>query len=303
MCALAPSYHVLLIARFIQGSGVCFIAVPGYASIHETFSHREAIKYLAIMGSITVLAPALGPLLGSVVLTKLSWRWIFGFIFLWAMLAVSLLILFMPETLPVGKRHSLNLSLILQNYRKILANYRFMALVTVFGLLFCGFITWIAAGPFIVIDHFKYTPLMFGVFQTLIFSCYIVANNLVRRLIRRTAGKKLIELGLGICFAVGILSVPLAFKFPNFLYGIILVYMIYGLGSGFAFAPLNRMTVESSDAPMGSKMAIFSTFMSGFATLASILVGVFYNGTLMSLALILAIVISGSFVLERTIKH
>jgi hypothetical protein len=89
--------------------------------------------------------------------------------------------------------------------------------VIVFGLLFCGFITWIAAGPFLVIDQFKHSPLIFGIYQTLIFASYILANYLVKKLIDTVNIKKLIQLGLTTCLVISCFSVLMAIRFPNFM--------------------------------------------------------------------------------------
>jgi Bcr/CflA subfamily drug resistance transporter len=299
VCALAPNLQVLLIARFIQGTGICFIAVPGYASIHESFQQKQAIRILALMGSIAVLAPAFGPLLGSVVLSISNWRWIFGFLVIWSSIATILLIIWMPETLPHENRHEFNMNAMFQRYRNILKNSHFLITLCSFGFMFCGFIAWIAAGPFLVIDQFKYKPIYFGIFQAAIFSCYITASYLVRYLIERVDIHKMIRYGLYGSMFGSILSLVLAMISPHYLFGMILSLMIFSFGSGFAFSPLNRLAIESSIEPMGARMAIVSTVTSGFATLATLLVNIFYNGSLISLSYILVIAMVFSIVFEK----
>jgi Bcr/CflA subfamily drug resistance transporter len=298
ICTITNDFHVFLIARFIQGMGICFMAVPGYATIHELFSHTKAIKILALMSSIAVLAPALGPLAGSAILTFASWQWIFGFITFCSGLSVILLIIYMPESLPVTNRHPLQLSKIFLTYLRIFGNFRFMLIITILGLLFCGFITWIAAGPFLVIDQFHSTPIMFGIFQGLIFLSNIMANQVIKRNIDRFGANKFIQLGLTICFGISTISLGLSILFPNFLLGMILTYIIYSFGSGLTFSPLNRLTIETSDEPMGSRMAVFSMLLSSFATLGSVLVSLFYNNTLLSLSKIIFIVMLSAFILN-----
>jgi DHA1 family multidrug/chloramphenicol efflux transport protein-like MFS transporter len=283
-CAITSDFHAFIVARFIQGMGICFMAVPGYAAIHELFEQAKAIKILALMGSITILAPALGPLLGSIILQFASWKWIFGFIAICSSSSIILLIIYMPETLPVAKRHPLKISKILSTYGKILSNFNFMLTVSIFGLIFCGFITWIAAGPFLVINQFHLTPMMFGLFQALIFVSNIIANNLVKFYIDKVGARKLIRIGLNICFGISIIALGTSWLLPNLLIGMIFIYIVYSFGSGLTFSPLNRLTVETSNEPMGSRIAVFSTFLSGFATLSSVLVSIFYDNSLLSLA-------------------
>ncbi|WP_019215581.1 MFS transporter [Legionella tunisiensis] len=39
-CAVAPNISILIAARFFQGCTICFIIVPGYASIHELYDQK-----------------------------------------------------------------------------------------------------------------------------------------------------------------------------------------------------------------------------------------------------------------------
>lgn len=303
MCAIAANFTVFLIARFIQGSSICFMAVPGYASIHESYAQKEAIKLLAVMGSITVLAPSFGPMLGSVILLFLNWRTIFLFLVILSIVSSILLFLFMPETLPIEKRLPLHFSSILKNYWQIVNNTRFLGLICILGLLLCGFLTWITAGPFLVIEHFHHSPFIFSIYQCFIFASLILSNFVIKRLIDYVKIAKLINVGLFICFSVSILNLYLSIKEPQFLFSLILTYIIYAFGTGLTFAPLNRLIIETAKEGMGTRMAVFSMFMSSFATLNSILVSLFYNNTLLSISSIICVVTLMAYLLKiRFIK-
>jgi DHA1 family multidrug/chloramphenicol efflux transport protein-like MFS transporter len=298
-CAVATAYPCLLVARFIQGSGIGFMAVPGYASIHESYRQREAIKIIALMGSVAVLAPAFGPLLGSVILLTLNWRWIFGFLVLWSTVAVGLLIVWMPETLAPEKRLPLELAAAQRSYWKIISNSQFIGLTSLNGLIFCGFITWIVAGPFLVIDWFQQSPMKFSIYQTLIFFSLIFGNYLVKKYVAAMKLVTIIRLGLGICCSVSFLSVLLSLYYPQRMAIIIMTYIIYAFGSAFLFSPLNRLSIESSAEAMGSRMAVYSSLLSGFGALSSILVGAFYKGPIVTLALLLFILMSVALVVHK----
>src|SRR4029079_18246255 len=55
--SLSVSMHQFLLLRFIQGTGLCFISVIGYASLHELFDEISAIRLIALISNITILAP------------------------------------------------------------------------------------------------------------------------------------------------------------------------------------------------------------------------------------------------------
>lgn len=52
--------------------------------IHELFDTEKAIYTLSMMNSITVLAPAFGPLFGAMILHFSTWRSIFYLLAIWA---------------------------------------------------------------------------------------------------------------------------------------------------------------------------------------------------------------------------
>lgn len=287
ICALTSDITPMLVARFIQGVSVSAVLVAGYASIHELYDQAHAIRVLATMNSVIVLAPAFGPLIGSILINFLDWRWLFWIIAIWALIATICLAKWMPESHPVEKRQPLNLKSIGKNYFSIVTNWRFNTLMLTFCFTFCGFIAWLTSGPFIVVNEFNETVLGFGVCQTIIFSVYIGANQLVKKLMNIFSLNKLIWFGLLTTFIGGITSMLLTLLYPTFLFGLVLGMCIYSLGSGFSFSPLNRLAVEASNEPMGARIAVTSTYMTSFGVLGSILGTVFYKGSMSSIGLVL----------------
>lgn len=154
-----------------------------------------------------------------------------------------------------------------------------------------------------MIDQFKYQPFMFGIFQALVLICYITASHLVKHVMEWIGIEKMIRVGLCISFCGATLALISAVIFPLYLSVMIFSLMIFSFGSGLAFSPLNRFAIESSDEPMGARMAILSMFISGFATLATLLVNVFYNGTLLSLAILLFTVMVLSVVFNNLRRY
>lgn len=288
VCAITTSVSVLLMARVIQGGMVASVLVPGYACIHELYEQKEAIRMLALMGSISVLAPAFGPLLGGIVLTFSSWRGIFWIIAIWALIAILLLRLWMPETLPVEKRHPVHLGTLFKHYKNVLTSRRFVLFLFVLGFIFCGFLAWITAGPLLVILHFHYSAVVFGIFQAIVFGAYILGTRWVNYFLEKFGVISLIRMGLAIALCGGLLVLITGMYFSNSIYPFLFAMMIYAFGSGLCFSPLNRAVIESSNEPMGVRVALFTVFLTSFAVLGSGLASLFFNGSIASLAYIIA---------------
>jgi EmrB/QacA subfamily drug resistance transporter len=77
LCGLASSLGELVIFRVLQGAGGGMLAPVGMAMLFRAFPPEERIRASAILTVPTTLAPALGPVLGGLLVTDLSWRWVF----------------------------------------------------------------------------------------------------------------------------------------------------------------------------------------------------------------------------------
>jgi EmrB/QacA subfamily drug resistance transporter len=77
LCGLANSIGELVIFRILQGIGGGMLAPVGMAMLFRAFPPAERIRASSILVIPTAFAPALGPVLGGLLVTDISWRWVF----------------------------------------------------------------------------------------------------------------------------------------------------------------------------------------------------------------------------------
>ena len=77
LCGMAGSLTELDIFRVLQGAGGGMMAPVGLAMLFRVFPPAERVRAAAILTVPTTLAPALGPVVGGLLVTELSWRWVF----------------------------------------------------------------------------------------------------------------------------------------------------------------------------------------------------------------------------------
>ena len=77
LCGQAHSLGELVGFRVLQGVGGGMLVPVGTAMLFRAFPPIERAKASTVLIIPTVLAPALGPVLGGYLVTDVSWRWIF----------------------------------------------------------------------------------------------------------------------------------------------------------------------------------------------------------------------------------
>jgi DHA1 family multidrug/chloramphenicol efflux transport protein-like MFS transporter len=142
-------------------------------------------------------------------------------------------------------------------------------------------------GPFYIMTKFHYPPYVFGLFQVLIFGFFIYSNWLVKKMMEKLGIQQLISFGLGMSLFGGLIASIAAYGLPQFLSGLLLGLSLYSFGFGFCGAPLQRLIIEASSVPMGSRMALLSTSLGLFGWLATVLAKLYYHGNLSDLAVVL----------------
>jgi EmrB/QacA subfamily drug resistance transporter len=77
MCGASSSLGELVFFRVLQGVGGGLMTPVGMAMLFRVFPPSERVRASSILMIPTAFAPALGPVLGGLLVTDLSWRWVF----------------------------------------------------------------------------------------------------------------------------------------------------------------------------------------------------------------------------------
>jgi EmrB/QacA subfamily drug resistance transporter len=77
LCGLATGLGELVVFRVLQGAAGGLMTPVGMAMLFRVFPPAERVRAASILMIPTALAPALGPVLGGLLVTDLSWRWVF----------------------------------------------------------------------------------------------------------------------------------------------------------------------------------------------------------------------------------
>ncbi len=256
---LTHNIEQFLALRFLQGIGLTVISAVGYAAIQETFEERDAIKVMALMANISLLAPLLGPVLGAFLIEHISWHW--GFV---AIASVSFLSWFgLKKFMPSVQesRAKQPFSYIFDDFKKVFSNRRFLGTSLALPLVAMPLMLWIALSPVILVDEFKLSSLQYGLAQFPIFFGLIAGNIVLIKVMDRFALGKTILVGLPIMF-LGTLFLILGVIWPLYLVPCLLIGMtLISFGEGISFSVMYRFALMSSEVSKGTVAAAVSMVM------------------------------------------
>jgi EmrB/QacA subfamily drug resistance transporter len=77
LCGAAQTMGQLIAFRVVQGVGGGMLTPVGLAMLFRAFPPAERARAATLIMIPTLAAPALGPVLGGLIVTNVSWRWIF----------------------------------------------------------------------------------------------------------------------------------------------------------------------------------------------------------------------------------
>jgi len=254
-CAASTSAVFLIIARFFQGVSVGSVTATGYPAIYEACDAHQTIVLMMLITAIGLMIPAAAPLIGHMLLKQgFSWR------MLWIGLAFIGLInvygfwRWMPET--NQKPLFLSFKEVTKNYITCFKNTLFVKLTVLFGLLHLVFNTWIAEGPFLMQ---KQDFISFEESPFFVFGGYFLATC-ASFIIQAKHFMKAMLIGAQLLLAASLFSLLLIW-IPSNLLVRFAVLSLYTFGAGLLLAPLPRLTMESSEVPMGQRSAVFSLIL------------------------------------------
>ncbi len=250
----ATTMEQFLAARFVQGTSVCFIATVGYVCVQEAFEEKKSIRLMAIVTSVVLVAPIIGPLLGAVLMHFFHWKVLFGLIGIIGFVAWLGLLLNMPETI-TRRDTPFTARAVAQDFKHVFCNRIFLIGALTLACSYIPLMTWVALSPLILIEDAGLSASAFAWTQVPVFGAVIVANMTVARFIKDptsprfiTACAPVLLLGLAIA-TVGYLAGTHAWVWS------IVGMTLFAFGIGLIFPTLFRFTLFSNSLPKGTVSA------------------------------------------------
>jgi DHA1 family multidrug/chloramphenicol efflux transport protein-like MFS transporter len=256
---LTKNIESFLALRFLQGIGLTVISAVGYAAIQETFEERDAIKVMALMANISLLAPLLGPVVGAFLIDHVSWHWGFIGIAFLAFLSWFGLKAKMPENkVSISKQP---LSYILDDFKQVYKNKRFLVMTLALPMVSMPLMLWIALSPVMLVEELGFSSMQYGLAQFPVLGGLIVGNIVLIKIIDKLALGKSVLIGLPIML-LGTVVLMAGVIWQEYLIWCLIAGMtLISFGEGISFSVLYRFALMSSEVSKGTVAAAVSMLL------------------------------------------
>ncbi len=287
-CALAPNIEALVAARLFQAIGACSAPVLGRAIVRDVHGRERAAKILAYMGTAMALAPAVGPILGGYMLIWFGWRANFVLLAGFGGLVLVGVLFMLRETNRWRDGDALRAGRMLRNYRILLGSRVYAGYVLANAFVYSGLFAFISGSSFALIDYLGVAPERFGLFFGVIVAGYMAGTVIAGRLTLRAGLDRMILAGAAVATLAGAAMAGLALAGVKAVAAIIGPQFLFMAGVGMVMPNSMAGAIGPFPRMAGLASALLGFAQMALAALVGIAVGVFHDGTPLSMAVAIA---------------
>jgi DHA1 family bicyclomycin/chloramphenicol resistance-like MFS transporter len=281
---IAPTFTLLLFARFVWGLGASTGRVLAVAIVRDRFVGAAMARTISLIMAVFITVPVLAPALGVVLLRHLAWDQLV----LFNLVAAALVLVWtvrLDETLPQGARRTLHPRELATAGARVLRHPSAGPLVIAQAVLFGGFASYLSTSEVVyreVFDSESLFPLLFGG-MALVMGLATLVNG---RVVERIGLTRMLRIDLAGYLAGAALLLTVALvtdgRPPLPVYVIVLALL---LSSHAVLIPnLNARAMEPMGDIAGTASAINGSMLVGVGALIGAGIDRAYDGSVLPLA-------------------
>ena len=265
-CAVTNGVVMLILARIFQAAGAAAASAISLAIAKDRLDARNREVALGYIAVIMTLAPMISPMIGSLIMTWLTWQWIFvaqGGMGIVALVSVIMTTESNPNPSVV------EVAALVKSYGRVLANGRFMGVVGCASLVGVPHFAFIAGSSSMYITDFHMSENTFALFFGANALCLMMGSLVCARLSHRMGTLRMMTIGFVGMVAGGILMASGLIPGP---WGLALPMGLISFTGGLSRPPSNNLALEQVERDTGtaSSAMIFTYFIVGALSMAAI---------------------------------
>ncbi|MGM9777555.1 MAG: multidrug effflux MFS transporter [Prevotella sp.] len=268
LCIYSSGIEMFVFLRLLQGMGGAGGIVLSRSIATDRYWGEKLAKMMAVIGAINGIAPVTAPVIGGMMTDSLGWRGIFTLLLI---IGILLLIgsFIMRESLAPEKRSPDGIVRTFATFGKIVRNRRFVCLLLQYGFAGGVFFAYIASSPFIIQQHYGFSPFAFSLIFGLNALVFGIAAACSIRFKTPEQCTHVASIGLFSASVLMLVLMPLGASFV--IYELLMVVLLACKGLCFTSTVAMAMNEEHNNA--GAASALVGAIIFLFGGIVSPLVG------------------------------
>jgi MFS transporter, DHA1 family, multidrug resistance protein len=288
-CALAPSMLMLTVMRAVQALGGGAGMVIGRAIIRDRCQPHEAARAFSTLMMIVALGPILAPALGGMFVTAFGWRSTFVFQVLLGLTLLGAMHFVLIESRDPAHVQPLHFGRIAAAYARLCRDRTFIGYTLVGGFGMSGMFAYVIGAPTVLTERYALSAQQFGWLIGLNGLAFMTASRLNVISLRTLSPREVLDryiwiptvLAAALCLAAALFDLP--------LWGVVALQLSFFVSVGRVNPNVAALALAPHGRAAGTASALMGALQSIVPTLVGISVGYFNDGTVRTLAAIMAI--------------
>lgn len=285
ICFNAQSFEWLLIGRFIQGLGVSGPYVSSISIVRDKYSGVQMARIMSLIMMVFMVAPAVAPSFGQLIIHFFGWRDIFVLYMIYALVIGVWITFRLEETLIPENRLPLRLKAFEEGVKEVVNNKTTMSYLLCAGFCFGGFIGYLGTSQQIFMQQFGKTGQEFSAYFALLAGFMGIASFVNSKFVMKFGMRLICIYGfltltvISLIFLLIQLSGIVVTFWMFMLYACILFFLF-----GSLFGNLNAIAMEPMGHVAGMASAIIGATSSVLSLIFASIIGQLYQGNLIPMA-------------------
>ena len=274
LCAVAPGILPLVGFRVLQGVGNAAATVVAMAVVRDRFSGSTAARVLSRLMLIIGVAPLFAPTVGGVIANVAGWRAVFVALAVLGLVIGLAVLRWLPETLPVERRHAAGPLGALRGYRDLLRDRHFVALAVLPGLGMAVLMSYVAGSPYVLRQGFGLSANQFSVLFAINGLGLVAGAQLNGWLVHRVAPIRILRAALPVAILLALTLLVIAHTGAGGLIGLLVPLWFLLAVNGLVPPNASALALTRHGERAGTAAALIGSLQAGVAGVVSPLVGV-----------------------------
>ncbi len=303
VCLFAPSVHVLILGRFLQGLGAGAGVSVSRSIFRDIASGSKLARYGSLLGVVNVFIVATAPLVGSYIEVYFNWRVSFIVLAGYAIVLFVVMLIWLPETNQHIDRTRLKLKVMFVDLGELLKSPVFMGFSFTNSLTYGAILAWVTASPILLQTVLGLTPIQYALVAAFIGIAFVIGGLINAFTLKYFSVTRMISIGFSVMLISGLCMVFL--KLIGYLNLTVIMAPTFFFIGGASLIFANTYAAAFSPFPKaaGSAAAIFGFMQVLGGAVASTIIAYIHDTNQLPVGIIFSICAGVSLVITRLLAN